>query len=593
MLIRSVIAVALLAVLSSVMMVLAQEEPSATERDSPATGHAQVIAQGVATPPGATIGWRVDVNHALQPERATTARRPAGFILATGGAIGVTDAAGNLLARLAPGEAIWTGAMERWAVVSLERGPVDYFEIALVPASRLAPNGMDSAGEPFAPPAGEAFDVDLIRDVLQRDEESTVSTGEAPALLLVTRGTVFVASADGAVEEVGNRGVLPIAGDTVVTGASRGPAAFVVARLGTAVPEQIVLMEEQATPRATPVAVLDATPVHDAAAAASISLMAFICPPAYEGTSFTIDCPDAAEGVRFALKREDGAILSDFVNPAGMVSFAGIAPGDYTFAAEIPRAATASRASCLNQAAREMTGPMARNRTTVSLEAVDIVECVWFVLPGVDELPEAPQPGSDPDELDTDGDGLSDAREEALGTDPLLADSDGDGLSDQDEIDVYGTDPLRRDTDGDGLDDAEELLSLGANPLLADTDGDGIDDAEEIAAGSDPLNLESVPATPSPPPTSTPETTAIPTPLHEATPELDAAATPISQSDTEPGATPVPSRRSEMGDLDDDGIPTTDEILIHGTNPTIADTDGDGVSDGDEVTAGTDPLDGG
>ena len=32
-------------------------------------------------------------------------------------------------------------------------------------------------------------------------------------------------------------------------------------------------------------------------------------------------------------------------------------------------------------------------------------------------------------------------------------------------------------------------------------------------------------------------------------------------------------------------------MLIHGTNPLLADTDGDGISDQDEVDAGTDPLD--
>ncbi|MCB9743524.1 MAG: TlpA family protein disulfide reductase [Alphaproteobacteria bacterium] len=87
---------------------------------------------------------------------------------------------------------------------------------------------------------------------------------------------------------------------------------------------------------------------------------------------------------------------------------------------------------------------------------------------------------------DTDGDGLTDEEEEALGLDPLQADSDGDGLSDPDEL-ALGTDPLLADSDGDGLDDGEEL-DLDTDPWLVDSDGDGLGDGVEVEAGSDPLN---------------------------------------------------------------------------------------------------------
>ncbi|NBQ65882.1 MAG: hypothetical protein EBT95_10250, partial [Verrucomicrobia bacterium] len=56
---------------------------------------------------------------------------------------------------------------------------------------------------------------------------------------------------------------------------------------------------------------------------------------------------------------------------------------------------------------------------------------------------------------DTDGDGLTDAQETALGTDPSLADTDGDGLSDSREV-ALGTNPKSVDTDGDGLNDNVE-----------------------------------------------------------------------------------------------------------------------------------------
>jgi hypothetical protein len=44
-------------------------------------------------------------------------------------------------------------------------------------------------------------------------------------------------------------------------------------------------------------------------------------------------------------------------------------------------------------------------------------------------------------QIDTDGDGLSDAQEIAIGTDPLKVDTDGDGVSDGTEV-LLGTNPL-------------------------------------------------------------------------------------------------------------------------------------------------------
>jgi len=46
--------------------------------------------------------------------------------------------------------------------------------------------------------------------------------------------------------------------------------------------------------------------------------------------------------------------------------------------------------------------------------------------------------------LDSDGDGLSDKREEELGTNPLKRDTDGDGVEDGDEIKI-GINPLKPD----------------------------------------------------------------------------------------------------------------------------------------------------
>ena len=72
------------------------------------------------------------------------------------------------------------------------------------------------------------------------------------------------------------------------------------------------------------------------------------------------------------------------------------------------------------------------------------------------------------------------------------SDSDGDGLTDDEEA-AIGTDPLDEDTDGDGLTDADEV-ERGTDPLDQDTDGDGYSDFDEVADGSSPTDANDVPA---------------------------------------------------------------------------------------------------
>ena len=107
--------------------------------------------------------------------------------------------------------------------------------------------------------------------------------------------------------------------------------------------------------------------------------------------------------------------------------------------------------------------------------------------------------GFDPDDYDTDGDGLSNYDEiYAIGTDPTLIDTDEDGVNDADddsdndllnnirEIEL-GTDPLRADSDSDGLTDYEEVDVYTTDPRKSDTDYDGLNDGDEIILGLDPL----------------------------------------------------------------------------------------------------------
>ena len=70
-------------------------------------------------------------------------------------------------------------------------------------------------------------------------------------------------------------------------------------------------------------------------------------------------------------------------------------------------------------------------------------------------------------------------------------DSDGDGLTDSEE-EALGTDANSQDTDGDGLSDLEEV-EMGTNPTQADTDGDGYSDGEELAANTSPKDAKDRP----------------------------------------------------------------------------------------------------
>jgi hypothetical protein len=93
------------------------------------------------------------------------------------------------------------------------------------------------------------------------------------------------------------------------------------------------------------------------------------------------------------------------------------------------------------------------------------------------------------------GDGIPDDWKVAHGLDPndpyvALEDPDHDGLTNLEEY-QYGTDPQNPDTDGDGLSDGDEVHVYHTNPLLWDTDGDGISDGVEVRTGSDPLDVHS------------------------------------------------------------------------------------------------------
>ncbi|MBX3358880.1 MAG: hypothetical protein KF745_10675 [Phycisphaeraceae bacterium] len=195
----------------------------------------------------------------------------------------------------------------------------------------------------------------------------------------------------------------------------------------------------------------------------------------------------------------------------------------------------------------------------------------------------------DPYNPDTDGDSIPDGCEVRLGTSPTDAqskpdntlDTDRDGLSDIQEICDFHTDPRRFDTDGDGVQDLAEI-ELGLNPLqprtgefglldsqrveylLRDADRDGVYDEFELKIGLDPGNADT-------------DQDGVPDGW-----ELARGFDPLDPSSVPPIATT---------DTDGDGLTDAEEMFIYRTNPSIADTDGDSVPDGWEVSYGFNPLD--
>jgi hypothetical protein len=64
----------------------------------------------------------------------------------------------------------------------------------------------------------------------------------------------------------------------------------------------------------------------------------------------------------------------------------------------------------------------------------------------------------------------------------------------------------------------------------------------------------------------------------------------IAQAEKTAQEQAVADAAAKTKDTDGDGLSDYDEINVYHTSPYLADTDGDGVSDGEEVRLGTDPL---
>ena len=220
--------------------------------------------------------------------------------------------------------------------------------------------------------------------------------------------------------------------------------------------------------------------------------------------------------------------------------------------------------------------------------------------------------GTDPANPDTDGDGLSDGDEVLVfGTDPLAEDTDGDDLSDGEEVDDFGTDPLDDDTDDDDLSDGDEVLTVGTDPRNRDTDDDGLSDGEEVDdTNTDPLDDdtdddllldgEEVDTFGTDPLDDDTDGGSVPDgeEVFRGTDPLDPGDDLIVPVDTDGDGLSDDDELNQYGtdpfddDTDDDALGDGEEVLVFGTDPLDEDTDGGSVPDGEEIDRGTDPLDG-
>jgi hypothetical protein len=172
---------------------------------------------------------------------------------------------------------------------------------------------------------------------------------------------------------------------------------------------------------------------------------------------------------------------------------------------------------------------------------------------------------------DSDGDGLNDGEEVAIGTNPDDCDTDDDGRNDWHEITGGGpipTDPFDPDTDDDGLlDSAEVFGSNPTNPVNADTDGDGLCDG-----GAGTPWMTGVPL----------DVRVVVNPVCKScsTPGLNDCGTSSTRTGSPDGIGDHPNRYGFGEDQNGNGAWDSGE-----TDPNQYDTDGDAIADGVERLA--------
>jgi hypothetical protein len=284
---------------------------------SPASGHAQIIAQGVATMPD-EAAWRV-VFHSIDPGSAAvlSAGGPGFILVDTGGVVVEEDERSTLLA---PAEAAFHAAPTSRLIPIGER-PTGVFALDLVPpaAADDAGDGIPVfASDPFQAPRGNR-DIDLVRDLLEPGESTTVIGNSAPVLVLVTLGALRAEATDGSTASLRVGEASTFSGDVVLTAEGQVPSSVIAAVIGREAPIAAVA----ATPGATPVP----------ASVGSVQVTVYACPQLVAPAEASPGrCLREPEAVALELVMDDGAAMRD-VGPSterqGLPTWVGLAGGDY------------------------------------------------------------------------------------------------------------------------------------------------------------------------------------------------------------------------------------------------------------------------
>lgn len=182
-------------------------------------------------------------------------------------------------------------------------------------------------------------------------------------------------------------------------------------------------------------------------------------------------------------------------------------------------------------------------------------------------------------DADDDKDGLLNSKEELIGTNPNNPDTDGDGLIDGEEVNKYYTNPLNKDSDNDGLNDYEEVMKNKTLPMNPDSDGDKLKDGEEVLTyRTNPLNIDT-------------DNDGLNDYAELMTYKTDPLNSDTDNDGLNDGDEVNTYNTNPLSkDSDNDMLTDGDEVLKYKTNPLAADTDKGSVNDGVEVNRGTDPL---